>query len=286
MAQTGLDPERLPRARTPLRGPCGFTLVELLVVIAIIGLLVALLLPAVQAAREAARRTACKNHLRQVTLALVAHHDAYGRFPRGGWPAWRAELGWGARVLPHLEELSLFDAIDTAATYNAPSNAAVARTRIAVFECPSVAADEPLRASVDLPFSDERRYAPAHYGAVQGERGLRAATATNNPERGPMIFLRALSLADVTDGVSKTLLIGEAPDGIHSLWFGPRNLFDQSAPINTRAASGAFVDFAQELSSHHPGGAHAAAADGSVRFWGDDTDNLTLAALCSRAGED
>src|SRR5438552_3510481 len=68
---------------TPARPRGGFTLVELLVVIAIIGVLVALLLPAVQSAREASRRTTCSNHLKQVSLAALACHDANGRFPPG-----------------------------------------------------------------------------------------------------------------------------------------------------------------------------------------------------------
>lgn len=144
----------------------GLTLVELLVVIAIIGLLVGLLLPAVQSAREAARRMRCGANMKQVALALHAYHTSHGALPRSvcnrnlshpdvfdattkrfspiAWVLGRPDT-WPVEVLPRLEQGSLYDAFEfakkvgdtTTSAANPVSNAALARTVLPIFICPS-----------------------------------------------------------------------------------------------------------------------------------------------------
>ena len=124
----------------------GFSLIELLVVIAIIAVLVALLLPAVQQAREAARRTQCRNHLKQLALAVHNYESTYGFLPinRYGdysyssyWNyAWEDSYSWSwlATILPFVEQSALWNAADIPNVKLKDST--VIATSLSIFACP------------------------------------------------------------------------------------------------------------------------------------------------------
>jgi prepilin-type N-terminal cleavage/methylation domain-containing protein/prepilin-type processing-associated H-X9-DG protein len=259
----------------------GFTLIELLVVISIIGVLVALLLPAVQSAREAARRSQCVGNLKQIGIALQGYHEVFNTFPSGGWIASASDpstknmnMGWSAAVLPWLEQRALYDGLNCGFPYGNAANSTGGHVVVRVYLCPT----EPRTSFWNRDSGDVYDYADGDYGGMYGPRGLGTPSFTNNPPRGPMIFNAALSMAQITDGASQTIQVGEDPEAIHALWISGHNIFDQAFAINARPA----VEFGEELASRHPGGVNVLFCDGSVRFLRDAIPLRTLAALCTR----
>lgn len=281
----------------------GFTLVELLVVIAIIGLLVALLLPAVQAAREAARRMQCGNHLHQMAIAVQNYHDTFRAFPSGF--ILPNKVVWSGMLLPQLEQNTIYDTLSFNGSWSSGSNAAACSTLLSVFRCPS--------ASV------------AEHTSVQGIADrvpctyLACATGLAPRESGPppvaggahmdgVFFLNSrVRLADVLDGTSSTVAIGESlfdtdvrgidhGGTVHIVdhWYigSPmihaadvsESIGSTAVPVNRFFEPSAFID-EKELcfSSRHPGGAQVSFADGHVAMIHETIDAAVWSALGTRA---
>jgi prepilin-type N-terminal cleavage/methylation domain-containing protein len=190
----------------------GFTLIELLVVIAIIAILIALLLPAVQQAREAARRTQCKNNLKQLGLAMHNYHDTYGSLPIADVNGASTPVSAHARLLPYIEQSSLYALVDFNVPYNHVNNTVARNTELQAFRCPS----DP----TTLPGSIGGRN--NYYWNAGNVVVMYSAGAAGQPDTNGIVFHnRKIRFNDITDGLSNSAamaekLTGDGNNGISS----------------------------------------------------------------------
>src|SRR5215469_10373238 len=318
-----------------------FTLVELLVVIAIIGMLIALLLPAVQAARESANRNQCNNNLKQIGLALHAYHDAKKVFPPGYvdynnnpaltpdndlGPGW----GWASMLLPNIEQQNLFNLINFGLPPGSGVNAAVSLQNPSIFQCPSEAYRDNVLIYDSTFTTPVATVAHSNYvgcdGWIECFNGATGfitpgpwADAIPNGFYGPGargVFWRNSNtrFADVKDGTSNTILVGErsgnhspstwtgaVPGGRCPAWMAVTPIFPNSPPPSPAYDN---ADFGEALVlshgnythvpnadlpiwdpdtfySFHPGGCNFLLCDGSGRFINYGVDGYVYQALCT-----
>lgn len=281
----------------------GFTLVELLVVIAIIGILVALLLPAVNAAREAARRTQCQSNGRQMALACLNFESAHGRLPVGhlhatitndpDGPGWN----WRTLVLPYIEERNLADQIDVTESLrdNERAQPGLLATVLPIFLCASDPNSQFVvrEGGMDMAqanyvgnggafedsFRDKRLpdHGPRYYNGV-----LTRARVNDRAYKG-------FKIRRITDGTSKTMLIGEAIrydfEDFNVLnpvmfGFGPtggratlRSVRTGHSDLNPPAGLPSKKPYNNAFGSYHATGILITMCDGSNRFITDDIDH-------------
>jgi prepilin-type N-terminal cleavage/methylation domain-containing protein/prepilin-type processing-associated H-X9-DG protein len=315
-----------------------FTLIELLVVIAIIGILIALLLPAVQAAREAARRTQCRNNLKQIGLALHGYHDVQGCFPSGYisavgpgganndlGPGW----GWGSLVLPYLEQSTVGQQIQYGLDITNPVNAAARTISLSTYLCASDAGQKiftvdslgdtsPYTTPVKDSNGNAVQLAHGNYVGIFGNPEITPDPGFLNPTSDPArtlahqgMFYRnsAVRIADVTDGTSNTLFVGERSSALaYATWTGsvtgaqvpPKipdtyNYGPEGAPILVLGHTGdasdvpphtpnSPVNHVDDFWSFHPQGVNFLLVDGSVCNISNSINPAAWWALGTRAG--
>lgn len=307
--------------RTPRRA---FTLIELLVVIAIIAILIGLLLAAVQQVRAAAARLQCQNNLKQLALAMHNHHDARGWFPVGLLAVddpprnYAGKTNLWVEVLPYVEQENLQKQWDrTDYRRNIGHARATAAQAIKILICSADAMEGPVHnLRLDPPYAwMNGPYGMSSYGGNGGTRTFSPEHATRD---GIFHTGSQVRLADVLDGASHTVLLGERyhrdaeydrltgtydpgyyplasfgpwgsamhPSGsVADVLLGAPITINWLVPPGTDLGDYAWLDNRlSNFGSGHRGGANFAFADGSVRYLSDRTALATLQALCTRAG--
>ncbi len=288
----------------------GFTLIELLVVIAIIAILIALLLPAVQQAREAARRTQCKNHLKQIGIALHNYHDTHSVFP-SGWIAVNAGIpsahngtsgvGWGAMILPQMEQNNVYQLFNSSLPLTAPANAAFLRSQISEYKCPSDPQPNFFKLNMAGTTTAIAELPIANYLGVFGPENL--DDCENSPGalpvmsdgtcKGSGIFYHnsSVRMRDLTDGTSSTLMTGERKTKANLDWFTswPGMIAEGEEAFQRVCGSADHVPnhpatHFDDFSSHHVGGAQFCLGDGSVRFISENIDGRVYRSLATIQG--
>ncbi|HBO43338.1 MAG TPA: hypothetical protein DD670_05275, partial [Planctomycetaceae bacterium] len=188
------------------------------------GILIALLLPAIQAAREAARRMSCANNMRQIAVGLLNYENARGCFPLSGTNTYddspapipsssNTKWGWGVLILPFLENQAWANLIDTDKLVAEGNNRSGVKTIISIYVCPSAEAPQFVHCTSSIPGDEDT--GETNYGGIATYRtkvfsGSKVLTrARTHDGEGVIFVLSSIRMADIVDGTSKTLLIGE-----------------------------------------------------------------------------
>jgi prepilin-type N-terminal cleavage/methylation domain-containing protein len=325
------------RARGHLRA---FTLVELLVVVAIISILMALLLPAVQGTREGARRTQCANNLKQIGLAQIEYERTRNQYATKTGAYNQVGLDksppWIVALLPYMEQTALFELWARVSGYRpgatAPTGTAVLelfRSPIAIFNCPTRRPAQPYPMAQKMSFTLAGnlidKSARSDYAINGGSAGSPTESFANPTITFPgiwdgkvtkdatgkqIITMKTVRRKDVTDGLSKTYLVGEKTipsqeyetgkfwgdaGSIYTAPIGDAVRFVEKEPTRDvamqRGRNAQVVQDENCMSCHCYGSAHpntwnAVFCDGSVRMLGYNMSFSTHKAFSTRSAKD
>jgi prepilin-type N-terminal cleavage/methylation domain-containing protein len=302
------------RTSNQRHGSSGFTLIELLVVIAIIGVLVALLLPAVQSAREAGNRAKCQNNLHQIGIAAQLYHDSFNTFPSGWYcmaPTYDATgqqvsgdincatpftpyqpYMWGLlpSLFTKLEQGNLYNEINFNLPPGNPENSTSVRRTLDTLVCPSNR-----RADTSGQPTLGQKVGPSDYRGNMAAGMLLPDTSgpcpTQDPTNPSCLFYdngvtyqnSTVSIADISDGTTNTILMGESLSGTWPVATSCCVRTNVDRTINKPIMVGG-VAYNTYWQSKHPGQVQFVNCDGSTRPVNQTINKLVLNKLMTRAG--
>jgi prepilin-type N-terminal cleavage/methylation domain-containing protein/prepilin-type processing-associated H-X9-DG protein len=281
-----------------------FTLIELLVVTAMIGMLVGLLVPAAQSARSAARRMQCQNNLKQLALALNSYLTSRDVLPMSAVAGNGHGLNHScfAMILPEIEEGSLFNAYNFLVENYDPSNTTVVASQVATLLCPEnplprdpMASDQ-VQTAAGTGYPSGSAFARNHYAANWGgsyteygqdftqHYGSYRGVMMTVRVMGPRVTTRCLGAQDLCDGLSNTVLLGEKRD---SQGWDVGGYAGSEFDVGPTPVMLGDPDLQRSYTcSYHPGGAHFAFCDGSVRPLRATMSRATWYAVITRDGRE
>jgi len=305
------------------RSRAAFTLIELLVVIAIIAVLVALIMPAVQSARESANRAQCQNNLKQLVLAATEYHDGFNSYPAGWYcaaPTYDAngiltsgDINCATLATPYqnymwngmvglflkMEQGNLFNEINFNLRTDWPDNATAIRRTITGFVCPSnrrpttvgvtQASSTSVASAVQYGPSDYRANMAAGMIPIASTSNCLVTDSTGNfcliYDNGVMYQNSAVNSADITDGMSNTVIFGESL-ALTGVWSQATSCCVRTNIDRTINQPIVFngLNYYTYWMSKHPSMVNFGFCDGSVRPVTQQINKLVLNKIMTRNG--
>lgn len=164
----------------------------------------------IQQSREAVRRTTARCRLKQLGLASHNFSDQFGHFPPKNLHTLTKDpaitisssavpQSFFTDILPYIDQAALYNRLDTTLPWKNPAQQPVFSAVISTYQHPSV----------PKPPRNEEGYALAHY-------------ATNSK---CICDTKTVTLAEITDGTSNTMLLATVNDG-YQAWGDPTNYRD------------------------------------------------------------
>lgn len=196
-------------------------------------------------------RDQCLQNVKQLGVVIAKQTSRSDTFPHNETRPDGIIISWRVDVLPTYGFNELYAEYDQSETWTSEQNTRVAMKRVSPLTCP---------AAGDL--RDKSGGVIAGYALVTGSNAAVRSDSALNP-------------SDVSDGLTNTIIAGEAC-GLGIVWTEPRDI---DIDTLTLRVSGAPLNQDSAFSSAHKGGTHVLMADGSVRFLSSDTSTRILKAM-------